>query len=161
MNIIGANPAATIVSTSYQSDGKAFGLGDRYVDHQGKEFIYVQAAAAITGAGYVVYFDTSYQATMLSTANDALGNLVGVPGVAFALADYGWVQIKGPADAIRVAASCAANVRLNTTATGGQLDDDGTTGAMEVRGIVITAANGGSAGTVAGVLNYPAVSVTL
>lgn len=143
-----ANPVADL------DEGKGFGLGDRTTDSVGKEYVYVQADGAITAAGYVVVIDENYQAAMLSTSNDARGDLVGVAPAAFADNEYGWVQVKGPC-VIRVAASCAANARINTTATAGQLDDDGTSGAFPVQGAYLTTANGGSAATAAGILNYP------
>ena len=149
--LIGAALTSPAASTT---DGKSFGLGDRHVAHDGKEYVYVQASGAITGAGYVVSIDEDYQAAMLSTSNDAKGDKVGVAPAAFADNDYGWVQIYGPC-VIRVAASAAANARLNSTATAGQIDDDGTAGALPVEGAVLTTANGGSAGTAAGILTYP------
>ena len=157
MLVVGANLTNTASSLT---DGKGYGLGDRFVDDAGKEYVFVQAAAAITGASYVCYFDTAYAATMLSTSNDARGNLIGIPLVAFASGDYGWLQVKGPTT-LRVLASAAANVRLNSTATAGALDDDGTVGSMQAQGIYLTTANGGSTANVAGVLNYPFVDVTL
>lgn len=147
-------PAASL------TDGKSFGLGDRHVAHDGKEYVYVQADGAVTAAGYVVVIDETYQAVMVSTSNDARGDLIGVALAAFADNDYGWVQVKGPAS-VRVAASAAANARLNTTATAGQLDDDGTAGAFEILGLVLTTVNGGSAATAAGLLNYPSIGPVL
>lgn len=158
---VGARPTETMTAAASTASGRAFGLGDRLVTQDGKEFVYVQANGAITAAGYVCTIDATYQAAMLSTSNDGYGNLVGVPLSAFADDDFGWLQVKGPSAAIQVAASAAANARLNSTATAGQIDDDGTTGAMEVRGIALTTANGGAAGTAPGVLNYPAVGATL
>lgn len=156
---VGARLTDTMSAAVQTANGRAFGLGDRYVANDGKEYVYVQASAAV--AQYdVVTITTAYAAASLSTSNDGRGNLVGVAPVAFASSEFGWVQVKGPAT-IAVLASAAANVRLNTTATAGSLDDDGTTGAMAVDGLVLTTANGGSAGSAAGILNYPAVGVTL
>lgn len=157
---VGAKTDDTMTSTVLTQSGKGFGLGDRLVTHDGKEWVFVQADGAITGEGYVCYIDASYQAIMLSTSNDARGNFVGIPAVAFADNEYGWLQTKGPCN-VRVAASAAANVRLNTTATAGQLDDDGTAGAMQVQGVYLTTANGGSAGTAAGILNDPFIDATI
>lgn len=155
MGVIGADlTSATTVIT----DGKSFGLGDRHVNHEGKEYVYVQANGAVTGAGYVCVVDEAYQAAMLSTSNDAGGDLVGIAIYAFADNDYGWIQVKGPC-VVRVAASAAANVRLNTTATAGQIDDDGTVGSFAITGLIATAANGVSAGTVAGLANYPQIAL--
>lgn len=157
---VGAKPDDTYTSSQMTQSGKGFGLGDRFTDNDGKEWVFVQASGAITGAGYICIIDETYQAAMLSTSNDARGDICGVPAVAFADDDYGWLQVKGPC-VIRVAASAAANVRLNTTATAGQIDDDGTAGAMQVQGAYLTTANGGAAATAAGILNYPYVDVTL
>lgn len=141
-------------------EGRGAGLGDRLIRHDGTEWLFVQAGGAIASAGQVVVIDEAYSAVLLSTSNDARGDLVGVAAFAFASGEFGWVQVKGPC-VIQVAASCAANVRLNTTATAGQIDDDGTTGAMQVQGAYLTAARGGSAGTAAGILNYPYIDATL
>jgi hypothetical protein len=149
--VIGAAP--TVPGTSAQVS-----LGRRNATG-GKEYVYVQAASAITGAGYVCTIDPStYQAAMVSTSNDAAVGLVGVPEAAFASGDYGWLQVLG-ACTIRVLASCAANVRLNTTGTAGALDDDGTAGSFAINGAFLTTAAGGAAATVAGFINYPSQSV--
>lgn len=148
---------ASVTSTEGALGAKTAGLGDRYTDQVGKEYVYVQATSAITGAGYVAIIDEAYAAVMVSTSVDKIGNLIGVAGVAFAAADYGWLQVKGPC-LVRVAASCAANVTLNTTATAGQLDDDGTAGALAINGLVLTTARSASAGTAAGLLNYCSVA---
>ena len=145
-------------------DVAKFALGTRTQGIEGTEWIYVKAASAITAAGYVVSFDEAFSAAMVSTSNDAEGDLGGIAPVAFAASDYGWVQVKGPC-VIRVGASCAANAPLNTTATAGQLDDDSTAAALIVEGAYLTAAREASAGTAAGMLNYPkfgiAVAATL
>lgn len=154
MGIIGINTGFTVANTT---DGRGFALGDRITDHDGKEYVYVQASGAITGAGYVCTIDETYQAAMLSTSNDAGGDLVGVPVTAFADNDYGWLQVKGPC-VVRVAASCAANVGINTTATAGQLDDDGTAGSFDINGLFLTTANGGAAATAAAIANYPQIA---
>lgn len=159
-NIIGAKTDATIASSDLLPSGRGFSLGDRFNDQDGKEWVFVKASGAITGAGYVCYFDTAYSASMLSTSNDARGNLVGIPNVAFADTEYGWIQTKGPAN-VRVLASAAANTRLNTTATAGALDDDGTVGSMQVQGVYLTTANGGATASTAAVLNYPFIDATL
>jgi hypothetical protein len=62
---------------------------------------------------------------------------------------------------LQVLASAAANVRLNTTATAGALDDDGTSTTKEVLGIALTTARAASQGLAPAMLNYPAVGVTI
>ena len=56
----------------------------------------------------------------------------------------------------------AIGTQLNSTATGGALDDDGTTGAEAISGIVVLTATGGSEATnTDAVFSYPTVSTTL
>lgn len=158
MFAVGANTSDTFTSTT---DGRMWGLGDRITDHAAKEWVFVKASSAI--AQYdVVTFDETYTTVVapLGTANDARGDLVGVAAVAIASGAYGWLQVKGPCT-MNVLASCAANVRLNTTATAGSLDDDGTVGSMQVEGIYLTTARAASNGSAAGILNYPVIGVTL
>ena len=139
-----------------------FALGTRLVGDEGSEFVYVQAdAGGVTGAGYVVLIDEAWSADMIDTTNSASGfqQLVGVALAAFTASYYGWVQVKGVAN-IRVAANAAANAKLNSTATAGQIDDDQTAGSEDIDGIALTTANGGSAATAEGVLNHPTVGAT-
>lgn len=131
-----------------------------------KGYIYVQdSGSGITGDGYVALVDgSSFAAVMATTTTSApgtgQGKLAGVARWAFTASYYGWLQIFGPGT-VRVAASCAAYTQINTTATGGQLDDDATAGAEVVNGIALDVANGGSAGTVAAWINWPVVGRTL
>ena len=142
------------------SQGKGFGLGDRHIDHLGNEYVFVLAGSGGITANFVAAIDEAYGAVMVSTSNDARGDLLGVAPVAIAASSYGWVQVKGVCN-VQVAASCAANVRLNTTATAGQLDDDGTAGALACDHIVLTTARAASAGTAPAVMNYSIQGVTL
>ena len=140
-----------------------FKLGTTSMGDEDSCWVYVQAdAGGITGEGYVVLIDEAFSADMLDTTNSAsgFGQRCGVAKAAFTASYYGWVQVRGVAN-IRVAASAAANAALNSTATAGQIDDDGTTGAETIDGIVLTTANGGSAGTAEGVLDDPRVGATL
>lgn len=158
MSSVGYNTADSFSSTT---DGRMWGLGDRITNQDGKIFVFVKATSAI--AQYdVCTFDETYAGVVapLSTSNDARGDLVGVAPVAIASGSYGWLQIYGVCT-MNVLASCAANVRINTTATAGSLDDDGTTGALQVEGIYLTAARGGTDGSAAGILNFPIQGVTL
>lgn len=155
---VGANISNTITSLT---GGKGAALGDRYRDVTGKEYVFVKASAAISQYDVVTY-DETYNTTVapLSTSNDAKGDKVGVAPVAFASADYGWLQIYGVCT-MNVLASCAANVQLNTTATAGSLDDDATAGSIAISGIHLTTARAASNGSAAGILNYPVQNTTL
>lgn len=155
-NMIGVN-----VNTTYTALGPATPqLGARHMDQAGKEWVFVKDSGSGITAQYVAVFDESHSAAMLSTSNDARGDRVGVPAVAFAASAYGWVQVYGPTS-FYVLASAAANVRLNTTGTAGALDDDGTATTMQVQGIYLTTACGGAAAVTAGILNYPFIDATL
>jgi hypothetical protein len=148
------------VTDAELTQGKGFGLGDRHIDQTGNEYVYVQAGVGGITANFVATINEAYGAVMVSTSNDARGDLLGVAPVAIAASSYGWVQVKGVCT-VQVAASCAANVRLNTTATAGQLDDDGTAGSITCDGIFLTTARGSGAGTAPGVLNYAIQGVTI
>ena len=158
MTVIGYDTSAPITNPD---EGKGFGLGDRFCDQDGKEFVFVQASGAIGGEGFVCIVDEAYQAVEASTTTSAtaFGDMVGVAQHAFADNDYGWLQIKGPT-LVQVSALCAANAAINTTATDGQLDDGGTAGSEIVSGLVLTTARGASAGTAPGFANYPTVGAT-
>lgn len=137
-------------------------VGTKTTGNDGSEWVYVQAdAGGVTGAGYVVLIGSDFTVDMLDTGNSggAFGEAVGVASAAFSASDYGWVQVYGPCS-IRVAASANANAALNTTATAGQLDDDGTAGSEDITGLILTTANGGAAGTAAGFISYPTVGAT-
>ena len=121
------------------------------------EYVYVEAAATITGATYVVGIDEDYEATMLAAAaGGALGDAVGVAKAAAAAGEYLWVQVRGTCD-VRVAASCAANVVLAATATAGQIDD---AVGKTVERLVLTTARAASAGPAPARLMYPTVGAT-
>lgn len=155
MYILGLNPASAITSDG-ELQGSSMNLGARGVTYDGKEWVFCQATTAITGAGYCCTFDEAYAAAMLSTSNDARGDLVGVPAVAAGSGEYLWLQVKGPAQVLCVAAT-AVNTRLNATATAGQLDDNGSaSGGVEVQNIFVTTSTASSAaGLNPCILNYP------
>lgn len=158
--LVGANILGVLASTAFVQ-GKSFGLGDRLTTHDGKEFVWLQASATITGAGFVCFVTTANLATMLSTSNDAIGNRVAIAPAPMVAGDQGWFQVFGFCDAVQVLASCAANVRVNTTATAGALDDDGTSTTMSILGLVLSAARAASQGNAPAILNYPTVGVVI
>lgn len=160
--ILGANPTESYTLTELQQSGKGFSVGDRFTAFDGKEYVFVQAGVGgITGEGYVAIIDEAYSAVMADTTTSATarGDMVGVALAAVAASSYGWLQVKGPCN-LRVNVA-SANVRLNTTGTAGQLDDDGTAGSEEITGCVLTTARAATPGLAPGMLNYPAVGVTI
>ena len=144
--------------------GSVGGYDDPSVGYQ--EFVYGRAAGAVTGLGYLCVEVTGFDFVMASTTTTAPGS--SGPGsrcaaAQSALADneYGWFQIYGKGT-LRTLASAAKGTRLNTTATGGALDDDGTAGSEAIFGVVLGTASGGAAeSNVDAILSYPTVGTTL
>lgn len=120
-------PSAGVDVTS-PTDNIVFTLGEiAWVD--GKAYQYVQANGAITGAGYVVTYNQTFDAVMLTTSNDVAGWSVGVPLAAFSDNQYGWVQVFGQGS-VRSEQDALANSFLGATTDAGQLDDAAATGLM-------------------------------
>lgn len=143
-----------------KSTSAEFELNARHFDpNTGKEFIYIQAGEALTANAAVVITEAG-QAEMVDTTStaSAKGDRVGVVSIAFDNDDYGWAQIYG-ACTLSVGSSAAANTTLNSTATAGRLDDDATSGAEVINGVVTTAAE--SSNLAAAILTYPTVGATL
>jgi hypothetical protein len=114
---------------------------------KGGEAVYLKASAAFAGEGYVgvVAPDLTIAPASLTTTATAFGARVAVAQAPVGVNEYGWFVWKGESN-VQVAASCAANVAINSTATAGQLDDDGTAGSEVIEGIVLQAARAASAG---------------
>lgn len=165
MYVMGIDPTKVRTST----EGPEFGLGQIGANATStgtKEYIYVRdSGSGITGDGYVCDIDSSAFTAVMSTTTTTQpgtgqGKQVGVARAAIAANGYGWLQIFG-SGTIRVAASCAAYTQLNSTGTAGTIDDDATASSEVITGIALDVANGGAAGTVAGVMTYPTVGRTL
>jgi hypothetical protein len=162
-HIIGIDPTASFTATEMEQTRKGFGLGDRGFTADGNEYVFVLAGSGgFTGAGYVGIIDEAYGAVMASTTTSAtaFGDMVGVAGAAVAASSYCWLCVKGVVG-VRGNAAAAANARLNTTGTAGQVDDDGTAGAEVVNNMVFTTVVGGAAAVQAAVINYPSIGVTI
>lgn len=157
MTTVGASLDTAIADLD---EGKGFSLGDVYCDEAGKEFVFVQADGAIV-AGDVVIIDSAYQADQIDTTSSAgkINSRVGVAVYAFADNEYGFVQVKGAVAAINAATGATADTKLNSTATAGRLDDDGSSGAESIHGLYITAT--AASNTAPGVLLYPVIDATL
>mgnify|MGYP000644375364 CR=1 FL=1 len=132
-----------------------------------KVYIYGQATAAITQFFCCVEGIANANFSMITTANTAPGQLgghgarVGVAQATLATGQFGWFQIAGRGT-VNTLASAALGTRLNTTATAGSVDDDGTAGARVINGMVLKAATGGAqANNSSAVLQYPTVGLTI
>lgn len=164
--IIGLNPAQIAGATAVP-DFKLGTIGG--YDHPTlgyQEYVYGRANGAITGAGFACVELTGFDFAMATTANTAAGSSghgtrVGAAQAALADDQYGWFQVYGKGS-LNTLASAAKGTRLNTTATAGSLDDDGTAGSRAINGIVLGTATGGAQATNAdAIFSYPTVGVTL
>ena len=119
-------------------------------------------ANGVVAAQDAVIIDSVYDAasTTLVTTSAKLGQLVGVARVAAADNEFFWVDVFGKST-VNVLTLAAANTALNSTATGGTLDDDATAGSEVIDGIFLLATNGGSTAAVACHLRFPTIGVTL
>ena len=145
-------PDTDIINNEYPN----LALGTRVTATDSSVWVQVVlGTGGVTGDGYVCVYDEDHVATMVSESNEPYGMPIGVAlcGAAI-IADYVWLQVAGPCEAIQVAASADPNVDLVATATAGELDDDVTTGIF-AKGLVLTTARGGTAGTAPGMLNFP------
>lgn len=144
-------------------DSEEFALGSLGAAPDGKIYQFVRANGALDVVGDVVGIDETGDASPVTVTTSAPAAGQGLPAgvVVTALADdeYGWVQRHGIVAAVNVATSCAAHTELNSTASGGRLDDDASAGAEVINGITTTAAE--SSNSAAGILNWPYIGRTL
>lgn len=157
MGRIGANPTLRTATAD-------FALLDKHTDEDGRGWLYVQASGAIVinAACVITEAGQAAEASVTTTAT-ARGDAVGIATAAFADNEYGWLAVYGTGTDILVlvAASAAANVPLNSTATDGTLDDDATSGAETIDGLVIITTDGGSGSAIQAELNWPTVGATI
>ncbi len=147
-----------------------FALGTKfYVEGDGsgrQEYVYGRANGAVTGRGYACVELTGFDFALVTVTQTApgtagFGSRVGVAQAVLADNEYGWFQVygKGP---LRTLASAAKGTRLNSTATGGALDDDATASSEAIFGIVLGTATGGAEATNEdAILVHPVVGTTL
>ncbi len=164
-NMAGANFSDVFtppVAGSYNTGARQpFPVGTVAQGTDGSQWVYVRfGTGGVTGLGYVVVIDEDFLAVMMSNSVGGLGDKIGVAPAAASLNDYGWVQVYGTVDDIRVSASCAANVVLASTTTAGEIDDAVATPTKNITGIILTTARGGTAGNAPGMLNFPVVGTT-
>ena len=130
--LIGVNTSQTDATLT---DGTTFRLGNRHLDYQGNEWVYVKASAAFT-LGDCVAIKQGYTGSPMTDALSKTVSMVGVASVAFTLDYYGWVQTSGVFAGLRVAIDCEPAKPLYITATAGVLDD--ATLSSMIQGIQIT-----------------------
>lgn len=142
------NPIVLAQALTVESDVQKLALGTTVQDERGNTYTYVQAASQLDkyGAASILGDGT---AIALTTTAAASSKRIGIPQLTLTSGYYGWVQTAGKA-LVKLAANCAPNVPLYTTATAGVLDD-----AVVSQGLVL--------GTVAetSISNATAVTVTM
>lgn len=157
--MIGAFPADVLTSAQAIDEGRGFGLGDRYVDHLGREYVWCQfGSGGATGAGYVMVIDAAFSAVMATNSTALRGLRVGVAPAAASANEFGWVQIYGSADVWTDVA--VVNAAMASTTTAGQIDDAAGTGTKQIVGLSLTTARTSTAGLAPAFLNYPTVGAT-
>jgi hypothetical protein len=164
--VIGISKADIVAATETPAFrlGTVGGYDDPTNGYQ--EFIYGRADGAVTGAGYLCVEETGFDFAMVTTTTTAPGasgpgSRCGAAQAALADNEYGWFQIYGKGS-VRTLASAAKGTQLNSTATGGAVDDDATAGSETISGLVLGTATGAAAATNAdAIFSYPVVGRTL
>lgn len=163
--LIGLDPLKLAVAT----DVPQFRLGsggsfDDPVDGT-KEYLYGSSVGVQT-LGQVCVEGAAGVWSPVTTALSAAGQVgghgtrVGVAQFAATAGQFGWYQVMGKCSAL-TAGAVAIGTRLNTTATAGAIDDDGTAGARPIMGAVFKTAAGGAAVSADCRLMYPTIGLTL
>jgi hypothetical protein len=132
-----------VPALDYTSTDPQIAVGTVVKGTENSEFVYVQAAAALTQFDAVAV-TAAGSADQLDATNAITGVDIGVAQVAFAINEYGFVQTRG-AFSVNVLASAVTDVQIYATATAGSLDDAGT---VALRGIQLTETDGGGGGDV-------------
>ncbi len=163
--VIGITPDAVRTST----EGAEFRLGTRMrveTSAGTKEYIYVEAAEAITAAGYLCVIKTTFDVEMVDTTattpgTAGPGSMVGAAQAAIASGGFGWLQIYG-VGSLRTLASCVKGTQLNSTGTPGAVDDDAGAGSEVINGLTLGTTTGGAEATnTDAFFNYPSIGRTL
>lgn len=132
-SFIGANLTKTYTTAELRTDGSAPGVGDRYVDQDGKEYRFVQynsgAGAVAAAVGNFAYYyapsGVSAGATTVVTSDlsDSAGVGAGVLQAVITSGNYGWIQTKGNATlTTALTAGADGNALTPVGSTDGTLD---------------------------------------
>lgn len=121
-----------------------FPLGLRVCASDNSEYVYIRADEALTQYAAVKIDDDFECSELTTTLSGAEPTSVAIVQSAFLDTEYGWGVINGKGTVLCIAAGgAAADVKMYTTATAGQLDDVATD---LVQGLKLTTAeSGGSA----------------
>ena len=125
------------------STTKEHPLGIELNGLDGNTYVYCQAGETISAAQACILDEASSLLRVNTTRTASKPCVVAVPQNALASSEYGWAVVRGSSFNVIVAANCAADVKLYTTASSGTLDDS-SSGTDLIQGIRINTANGGS-----------------
>lgn len=139
-------------SVSSVSTTQKHGLGQRYADKDGNEYIYLKAGEAIAAGDLVTFDMVASVLTALKSleANVLKQHFCAVAEIAVASGEYFWATAKKESVSINALASAAADVIYYATTTAGSVDDAGTT---RLHGIHVHTAI--ASGQVTATINYP------
>lgn len=157
---VSSNPSSILgVNITLTDTVRRMAVGTHVMGDYGGEWLYAVASAAIAAGDWVI-LSKDYAASLATTTNSPKGAKVGIARAAMASGEYGWIQVGGQAPG-RTAGAVAANAAINTTATGGAVDDDATSGAKVINGVAIPVAAGGATTATEFTLTDPTVGATL
>lgn len=127
------NAGFSLLSTSRQKSGL---------------WVFVKASGTVAQYGAVKIDNDGTAAALTTTLSGSEPTMVGVAQLALVANDYAWVWVgegggTGFGIKVLVAASCATDVKLYTTATAGVLDDANSSVDL-IQGLTIVTANGGT-----------------
>lgn len=156
---IGIDLTRTVSGTTTDGENAEFTLGTTAAGSDGSRWVYAQAGAAIAQYDCVAIDENFQMALMTKTLADT-GHTPGFAQVAFADNDLGWVCVGATGNiSVNVLASCAADVQLYTSGTGGKLDDTAASQNL-IRGVVLVTAATNTASTRECIAVYPSTTAT-
>jgi hypothetical protein len=129
-------------------------LGTRAWDPDGNEFVFVNGITS-AAAGTAAVYDELYVTTL--AVSGSVGP-VGIFKAACTSGTYGWLQTRGKALTVKLAASCDDNGVVYTTATAGYLSSV-TSSQTQIKGAAFRSA-GTSGGTATLQLTFPTATMS-
>jgi len=138
-----SNSSQIGINLGGNSDGATalFGLGSRVQGTNDTEWIYVNAAVALT-TGQCVYLNTTYTANLVNTTQAINGWELAFAQGAFAASDYGWVAKRGSPIFVLVSSVSTIGGALFTCDTSGTLTGSAVSGTTAGIAVVTASATG-------------------
>ena len=145
MYIQGLNPTTTYTDA-------AFALGQRGVDVNGNEYVFLRADGAVSKGAACFIKNKGTEADEVTTANGA-AKVICIAPVAVADNAYAWFCIHGNVEV--ETAVVAQGAGLYTTGTAGRLDDSSASSALKLSGCVAQEAQATAGNLTECYLSYP------